>query len=112
MKIKAISTIICLLMVASFVFAEDLSTVISNENLSTKLSTGVSGVYQADATDNATGYVLYTAHNDGTKIYATGNFVTKIFQKDDSNPVTNLPTDEPGDYDNATESFFTDLGFE
>ncbi len=45
-----------------------------------KLSNGVSGSYSVDGTQ--TNYFISTGHEQGSKVYASGNFVSEIFYKD------------------------------
>lgn len=45
-----------------------------------KLSNGVEGTYSVDGTQ--TNYFISTGHKQGSKVYASGNFVAEIYYKD------------------------------
>ncbi|WP_041262382.1 hypothetical protein [Flexistipes sinusarabici] len=73
---------ICLILMGSMVFAAgtDISTI---TGINTQLSDKVKGVYFANI--NASGdyvdFAISTANTQGDEVYATGNFVSKIFCK-------------------------------
>jgi len=85
MKKITIILSLCLVLVASFAYAETtLADLLDKTDLAAELSNGVEGDYSTNTEQTA--FAISTAHAQGNKVYATGNFVTTIYIKDASDP--------------------------
>lgn len=104
MSKKIIGIAICMMLVASFAFAKELGTMISDADLSAELSNAVSGDYFVDV--NAAGdpiaFSASTVHAQGSRAYATGSFITAIYYKPTGDAVASDDLlGEPTAYDSS-----------
>ena len=110
--------ILCFAVVLTFVASSAFAATLDSVLTSTKLSNQVSGTYWANGTgaDDATSYVLSTGHAQGNKVFASGSFVSEIFQNDIAGDAFASGTDllhaDPTWASGIDESYFTDLSFE
>jgi len=105
---KIICVVCFLVLMPVFCIAADLVDNID----ATKLSTGVEGTYFVDtALDN---FVISTGHEKGNKAFATGNFTTKLYQKDGTGTKGQFQTSDliavPTTYDATAFSGFAVIG--
>ncbi len=79
---KIVCLVAVLVLFASTSFAAEMYAHLT----STTASSGVSGNYFANnaAGNDATMFQISTGHNQGTQAYATGNFVSDIYMKDNA----------------------------
>ncbi len=98
MSKRIIGLVICLIFIASFAGAKSLTDVINDENLASKLSSGVTGVYFVFP-DTEGDYIMGSIHNQGTRAYGTGSFTSAMYYQEGVDNVTSLIT---ASSDNAT----------